>query len=158
MELKLIRKIFSEKSTIGDLYTSNDKMNFSYQCRILEDKDRGLIFDMPIDELNKIKIFGLTAIPYGRYEVIISKSTRFSKLAGYDVFLPELLNVPGYLGVRIHSGNRPEDTEGCLLTGITYGVDVINESRKAFDELFPKLKESKDKIFITIEKQHNESV
>lgn len=147
MELKLVRKIFTEKSTIGDL-----SIDGVYQCRILEDKDRSLYSDMKLDDLNKIKIFGVTAIPYGNYEVIISRSVRFSQLAGHDIFLPELLNVPGYAGVRIHSGNKPENTEGCLLTGVTYGVDTVSESRKAFEELFAKLKSVTDKIHITITK------
>lgn len=149
MELKLIRKIFTDKSTIGDLYIDG-----AYQCRILEDKDRKLYQSMPLLDINKSKLYGVTAIPYGKYEVIISRSVRFSKIAGHDVFLPELLNVPGFAGVRIHSGNRPEDSEGCLLTGVTYGVDVVNESRKAFNELFEKLKAVKDKIFISIENEH----
>lgn len=147
IELQLQRKIFTEKSTIGDL-----SFGGIYQCRILEDKDRALYSDMKLEDLNKIKVFGLTAIPYGRYEIIISRSVRFSKLAGHDVFLPELLNVPGYAGARIHSGNRPEDTEGCLLTGVTYGIDVVSESRKAFEEVFAKLKAAIGKIHITIKK------
>ncbi len=147
MELKLIRKIFSDKSTIGDLYIDG-----IYQCRILEDKDHSLYSYMSIIDINKIKVFGETAIPYGEYQIIISKSNRFSQLLGHDVFLPELLNVPGYQGVRIHSGNRPEDTEGCLLCGVTYGVDTVSESRKAFEEVFEKLKTATDKIFITITK------
>lgn len=147
MELKLPRKIFSEKSVIGDL-----SIDGKYQCRILEDKDRGLYSHMDIKDIEKLKVYAQTAIPYGRYEVVITRSNRFSKMAGHDVFLPELLNVPGYAGVRIHPGNRPEDSEGCLLTGVTYGTDVVSESRKAFTELFEKLKSARDKIYITIDK------
>ena len=148
MELKLIRKIFTDNSTIGDLYIDG-----VYQCRILEDVDRELYDTMPVDIINSKKVYAETAIPYGTYEVIISRSKRFSALAGHDVFLPELLNVKGFAGVRIHSGNKPTDSEGCLLTGVTYGVDVVNESRKAFSELFQKIQHAKDKITLTIEKE-----
>lgn len=106
MELKLKRYILTSKSTISDLFIDGH-----YFCKILEDTDRGLTSDMPIDEIKKIKVQGQTAIPKGRYEVILSMSARFKKL------LPEILNVPGYLGIRIHPGNKPGDTEGCLLPG-----------------------------------------
>jgi hypothetical protein len=42
------------------------------------------------------KIFGKSAIPAGTYKAIINRSERFSKLAGHDVLLPLLLNVPGF--------------------------------------------------------------
>ena len=67
--------------------------------------------------------------------------------------MPLLLNVPGYEGVRIHSGNKPEDTEGCLLLGKTRGVDVIGDSRKAIADFYPKLEAALKvgKVTITIE-------
>lgn len=148
MEATLTRKIFTPKSIIGDLVLQN------FQCKILEDADRHLSDDMPLEYINQHKMFGQTAIPYGRYEIVITKSERFSKMLGHDVFLPLLKNVKGYEGVRIHSGNRPEDTEGCLLTGVTYGTDSISESRKAFNELFPIIENvlKTDRLFLTIKK------
>jgi hypothetical protein len=43
--------------------------------------------------------------------------------------------------VRIHSGNKPEDTEGCLLPGTRFGADgrTVEASRVAFDALFAKI-------------------
>jgi hypothetical protein len=60
------------------------------------------------------KVQNKTAIPHGRYRVIITRSERFSRKAGHDVYLPELLSVPGFDKIRIHGGNGPEDTDGCI--------------------------------------------
>lgn len=141
MELTLERKIRTDISTIGRMSIDN-----LFECFILEDMDRGLKQSMPISEIAKLKVFGKTAIPSGRYEVILSYSNRFKKI------MPLLINVPGYEGIRIHSGNKAEDTEGCLLTGSSQGKDWVNQSRNAFDALFNKLKavSDKEKIFITI--------
>ena len=101
LALTLIRKIKTDKSTIGELF-----INGEFQCYILEDTDRGLYQDMPLQELLSKKIYGETAIPTGTYEVVISFSNRFKK------YLPLLLNVPGYEGIRIHPGNYAKDTLG----------------------------------------------
>ncbi len=121
MKLTLKREEFTEVSTIGRLF-----VNGIFACFILEDKVR------PEDEP---KVFGKTAIPYGTYGVIVTKSARFSAKAGHDVYLPLLLNVPGFEGARIHSGNKPEDTEGCLLTGTTKDVHSVGNSRTAFIQI-----------------------
>jgi hypothetical protein len=49
------------------------------------------------------------------------------------------VNVPGFSGVRIHAGNSPEDTEGCILVGRTVETDWIGESRVAFNRLYFKI-------------------
>jgi hypothetical protein len=94
-----------------------------------------------------VKIKGKTAIPAGQYEVVINFSQRFQKP------LPLLLNVPNFEGVRIHPGNIPANTEGCILVGDTKSVDCIGQSRIAFARLFEKMKTATEtqKIFIEIE-------
>lgn len=114
---------FTDKSTISELFLKD-----SFQCNILEDRVRD------------IKVPGETAIPYGTYEVVVSFSNRF------NMFLPLLLNVPNYEGVRIHPGNKAQDTEGCLLPG-TYdpkNPDFVSSSRSAFNLVFPKIKEASE--------------
>jgi hypothetical protein len=93
-----------------------------------------------------VKIAGRTAIPAGRYEVIINFSQRFGRP------LPLLLNVPDFEGVRIHPGNTPANTEGCILVGETKSENFIGQSRVAFDQLFEKLKAASatEKIFVEI--------
>lgn len=142
MELKLKRTTKTSNSTIGELY-----VNGVYECFILEDVDRGLTSKMSLFDINQKKVFGKTAIPSGRYEVVITYSNRFK------TYLPLLMSVKGYEGVRIHSGNKAEDTEGCLLPGNKKGIDQVLESKLAFTNLFKKLKavEKKEKIFITVE-------
>lgn len=138
MEILLERKYFTENSTIGEL--TIDGMPI---CYILEDTVR------------EEKIYGKTAIPYGKYKIVITRSNRFSKMAGKDVYLPELLKVPNYEGVRIHTGNKPEDTEGCLLPGMEKGNNMVLNSRTAFIKLNEKINQaikSGEEVWITIKK------
>lgn len=141
MELELRRTTRTNVSTIGELYINGIK-----ECYILEDKDRGLKQSDTLESIKKNKVHELTAIPSGRYRIIISFSNRFQK------YLPELLEVPGYAGIRIHSGNTEADSLGCLLPGTTKTTNFVGNSVKAFTALFTKLKaaEKKEKIYITI--------
>ena len=141
MELELTRSVKTNKSTIGEL-----TVNGVFECFILEDKDRGLRKDMPISELIVMKIKTRTAIPTGRYEIVVSFSDKFQKM------LPLLLDVPAFAGIRIHPGNTDANTEGCLLPGKTESPDMIGSSRVAFTALFDKIKAAlqREKIFITI--------
>lgn len=133
MELKLVRTTFTENSTIGTLSIDGE-----FECYTLEDKVRDK------------KIYGETAIPYGRYEVIVTLSPRFQKR------LPRLLNVPNFEGVLIHSGNDKNATNGCILVGKTKQEDWVGQSRDALKALLPKIEaalERKEKVFIEIGKE-----
>ena len=143
MELTLLRKTLTDNSTIGELSVDNTIL-----CYTLEDKDRLLTSDMGTEAILAAKIYGKTCIPYGRYEVAITYSNRFKK------YLPLLMGVSGFDGIRIHSGNTDADTLGCILLGDVVGVDFIGKSRIAFSRVFALLKAAakKEKIFITIKK------
>lgn len=129
MEMQVTRQTFTDESTIGEL-----TIDGVHQCFTLEDKVR------------EQKVFGQTAIPAGRYEVVVTFSNRFKKL------LPELVAVPDFEGVRIHSGNTAKDTEGCILVGMTKGTNVVSNSRDAFTALFAKIQAAvaQEKVFIEI--------
>lgn len=129
MNLKLVRKTFTEESTIGVLSVDGET-----ECFTLEDKVRA------------VKIHGKTAIPSGIYEVAVTFSDRFKKP------LPLLLSVPNFAGIRIHSGNTAADTEGCILVGTTQQKDKVLNSRVAFSTLFAKIQAAlkKEKIFIKV--------
>lgn len=148
--LKRDKNKSTELSTIGQLYIDN-----IYFCDTLEDTDRGLISTMSLEEISKIKIKGITAIPKGKYKITLDiVSPRFSTKSAYKSIegkLPRLLNVPGYEGILIHIGNYPKDTDGCILVGKYSSKDMISSSTIWFNKLYEKLKESKDDIYITIE-------
>lgn len=141
MELELIRKTRTKTTTTGELF-----INGVFECYALEDTDRELQQDMALEEIKAKKVFAQTAIPAGRYEVVITFSNRFQQ------YMPLLLAVPGFTGVRIHSGNTAADTEGCLLLGQTLSPDFVGNSRAAFRSFLPKIRavEQKEKVFITI--------
>jgi hypothetical protein len=144
MELILKRDTFTEISTIGSL-----SIDGKFECYILEDKDRGLIDTMSIAEIVGTKIYGKTAIPYGRYEIDWTMSARFK------VMMPILKNVKGYEGIRIHKGNSEIDSLGCLLCGTKKASNRITESTAATNKLYTKIAEAKKqgiKIYITITK------
>jgi hypothetical protein len=132
MQLQLIRNVFTDNSTIGEL-----SVNGVFECFTLEDKVR------------PVKIKGETAIPSGTYEVAVTFSNKFQK------FLPLLMNVPNFDGIRIHPGNFPKDTLGCILVGQGKGVDSISNSRLAFAPLFDKIQSvvRTEKVFIEIIEQ-----
>jgi len=129
MDLKVLRKELTPRSTIGELHVDGQ-----FECFTLEDAVR------------PVKIKGVTAIPAGIYEVVINFSQRFQRP------LPLLLNVPNFDGVRIHAGNTDADTEGCLLVGKTKGADFIGNSRAAFGVLFAKIEKAatREKVFIEL--------
>ena len=134
MEIALKRRWFNEKATIGEMFLDGDSFRF---CYTLEDKCR----------TDGIKVPGATCISEGRYEIVLNYSDRFKRI------MPLLLNVPNFNGVRIHSGNTSEHTEGCVLVGrVIVNADCIGESRAIFNDLFAKLEEGSKhgKIFISI--------
>lgn len=92
------------------------------------------------------KINGETAIPRGRYKVVWNWSNHFQR------FLPQLLDVPGFDGIRIHSGNFSKDTEGCILLGNTRGDDCVLDSRAACAAFNRHLVEwlNEDDVWITV--------
>ena len=125
MKIRVVREIFSDTYTHGRLYVDG-----VFQCYTLEDKDRFL--ELPQNE----KVPGESAIPIGEYKLIIDLSRRFGRI------MPHVLDVPRFEGVRIHSGNTSQDTEGCLLVGNVRNRDRVTDSRAAFTSLMDKLEDA----------------
>lgn len=143
MELKVIRKDKTNKASIGELYIDNVLL-----CNTLEDVDRGLKQSDPLATIQATKKQDITAIPTGRYQVIIDMSTRFKRL------LPHIIDVPGFEGIRIHPGNSDVNTDGCILLGTWDGKnsDWVSASQIAFGKFFPKLQEGlkEENVYINI--------
>ena len=131
MNILLKRIAKKETYTIGKLYIDN-----VYFCDTIEDKGRGLNQDMPINDIKKKKVYGETAIPTGTYSLIIDYSNRFKRRMAH------ILNVPGYEGIRIHTGNTAKDSLGCIIVGKNKVVGKVVESKITYDKLFTLLEKA----------------
>ena len=151
MELILKRIAKRKTYTIGRLYIREQVMDEylpgtedKYFCDTLEPTWR--------DYANgAYKVKGRSAIPEGRYAVVISYSPKFKQ------WLPILLGGPEFnrkwQGIRIHAGNTTKDTEGCILVGKNREVGKVLDSRKWLYELKQKIVEAKDRgeaVWLTI--------
>lgn len=149
MKLLIKRIAKLPKYTIGKLYI-DDK----YMCDTLEDTDRGLDSSMTIQDIQSKKVYGKTAIPTGTYEVVMNTvSPKFANRAWAKPWkgkIPRLLNVPGYEGVLIHPGNKPEDTSGCVLVGYNKVKGQVTNSTETFNRLMAILNSTTEKITLTI--------
>lgn len=127
MELLVKRKVKTDNSTVGDFFVNGELFSSS-----LEDRDRGLMSDMPLTEIQAKKVYGETAIPIGRYKVVKYFSPKHQK------DMPLLVDVPGFAGCEFHSGNAPKDVLGCTLLG-EYDPDTpdwISNSKATIDKFY----------------------
>ena len=139
MELVLKRIAKKKGYTIGKLYIKEEVLDeystgekLTYLCDTLEPQWRDYA-------KGARKIKGKSAIPEGRYPVVITYSPKFK------MWLPLLVNVPKFEGIRIHAGNSVKDTQGCILVGENRVVAVVLNSRKCVELVKQKIVEAKDK-------------
>lgn len=128
MKILVERKYKKEKYTIGKMYLDGE-----YFCDTLEDTVRP----------KGVKVYGETAIPASTYKVVLSYSPKFKRV------LPEVLSVAMFSGIRIHRGNYPSDTLGCILVGKNKIVGGLTESADTEIRLMEKLKRASE-IWLTI--------
>lgn len=131
MEIIVRRIARKEAYTIGRMF-----INGHYFCDTLEDKDRGLSDSMGEEEVRKIKIYGKTAIPCGRYSVGI---TYWQKIRGY---VPYLSKVKGFTGIFIHAGATADNTLGCILVGKNTIVGRLTDSASYSRKLTTMIREA----------------
>lgn len=157
MELKLKRIALRDTYTIGRLY-----INGTYFSDTLEDKVRDINKDGDLNDVGEGKVYGKTAIPYGRYKVTLDVvSPRFSKYKFYievcEGKLPRLLNVQHFDGILIHvaDGYKGADLlEGCIGVGRNLIKGGLLYGKETFAKLYQKLEKASDRdeeIWITIE-------
>ena len=152
MEITVERKYKKPAYTIDKWY-----INGIFFSDGLEDPDRGLTSTMTLEEINKKKVYGQTAIPTGTYEIKMTYSNRLHSRAyakKYDGKLPELINVKGYEGVRIHPFNKAQETLGCLSVGKNNIKGAVTNATAYFyilldSYILPAIKRG-EKITITI--------
>ena len=108
--------------TLGKLYET-DGVSCKFLCDTLEPDSFG----------------SHPCIPAGEYRVCITYSPRFHR------DLPLVMDVPNRSGIRIHPGNYPKDTSGCILVGLNSNCSAsVGFSRETFDRLFDLLRTSLD--------------
>lgn len=121
MKLKLQRYLFTDDYTMGLLFIDG-----VYFCDTIEDKYRG-------QNLSKTKVANETCIPYGVYTIKITYSPKYKKN------MPQILDVPYFTGIRIHSANTAKDLSGCVGVGVKSKSGEVLESRKTYNALMKRL-------------------
>ena len=126
-----------------------------YTCDTIEDIDRGLTQDMPLDKIVKIKVKNQTAIPRGKYRVLMNRiPPKFSAKPYYWKFckgkVPYLYKVPGFEGILIHMGKNQNSSAGCIIVGYNTIVGQVTSSQACFEKVYNILKNAEDEIWIEI--------
>lgn len=153
--LRIVRKWNRPDYCIGKLYLDNN-----YVCDTLEDTDRGLHQQMSEAEIKAKKVYGKTAIPVGTYKVDMTISPKFaSRIWGkhYNGKVPQLLNVPGFDGIRIHPLNTAADSLGCIGLGQNKIKGKIVNSTNTYynvvDNYIMPIIRKKEKVLLRIERE-----
>lgn len=139
MNLRLIREPSAQETTLGVLFVDG-----VFRAFTLEDQIR----EIPGRPVKDWKVYGVTAIPAGRYRVQVTWSPRFQRR------LPELFDVPGYTGIRIHPLNTARESEGCIGCGLQRAGASIQQSRMAqqvVQDLIELAESRGDEVWIDIE-------
>jgi len=120
MKLYLERDVKTPTFTLGKLHVNGIRQFYTIEDAVRQKNG------VPVEEW---KSKGQTAIPTGTYRIVVNMSNRFKRM------LPQLLDVKGFEGIRIHAGNTEKDTEGCILVGTHRTKNGVSNSRFACDVL-----------------------
>ena len=150
----LLKRIYNCPSyCIGRLY-----INQVYVSDTIEDCDRGLKDTWPLDKIVNTKVYGETAIPKGTYKIALSISPKFKNRTWakkYGGLVPEVLNVKGYSGIRVHPANFATELLGCIAPGINSKKGQVTQSQITYDRLMSKYLipayQRKEEIWITVQ-------
>lgn len=151
LEILVERFAPRETYTIGHI-----SIDGHYVSDCIEDRDRGLTSAMPVETIKKLKVYGETAIPKGRYRVLLTKSEKFSGrewAKRHGGLIPILEGVKGFAGVRIHPANTAEELLGCIAPGENTAIGRVNNSVAAYGRIMAQLLpawNSNTPIYITI--------
>jgi hypothetical protein len=143
VNLFLERLFCKQTYTIGTLSVGED----GYLCDTLEDTVRDFNKDGDLEDYGELKIWGETAIPYGRYKVIVTYSPKFRR------DLPLILDVKHFTGIRMHRGATHRNTNGCVLVGKNRSLGTLTEGdyyEKMLTALLLSVQRKKEDIYINI--------
>ncbi|QQD15436.1 DUF5675 family protein [Sphingobacterium sp. UDSM-2020] len=128
----LVKRIRQGKqSTLSHLYIDGE-----FVCYVLE------------DAIRDVKIKGETAIPSGKYSMILNTygamNARYKRrFPDFHQGMIEIKEISNYSYVYIHIGNNIGDTSGCILVGNSWelveGDYELRKSRKAYVSLYKRL-------------------
>lgn len=146
-------EILLKRVNRADRYTEG-RLSFDgrHVCDTVEDTDRDANRNGRLDT-GETKVYGETAIPNGRYRVTLEYSPRLSPRYG-GRRIPTIHGVPGFEGIRMHTGNTAADSNGCPLVGIRSGAGVLSRSRDTFlNAVLPPMEAAdarKEAMWITV--------
>lgn len=138
MELRIRRVALKDTYTIGKLEVLENGV-YKRISDTLEDKVRDHNKDGDLLDAGETKVYGETAIPYGRYEIDMNnisptfKSREWGKK--YGGIVPLIKDVPHFSGIRIHPANKAEDLLGCIGVGINTTIGHISSSTAMYYHL-----------------------
>lgn len=150
MKLRLIPIGETENSTVSRLVdiTGNNKF-------------LGFVIE---DGYRKDKIQHETRIPAGEYQIVkrtVGGHFDKHKQKFNHLFVPQLINVPGFSDILIHVGNTVKDTSGCLLmnwgisfdniTGNWTGTQSVDCFKAFYNHLFSAY-QSGEQVWINIQR------
>ena len=146
-EKNVLKQNDNEEKAVSKQKIKEERAVPEWFCNTMEPTARKLTSRMPQTVIRRHKIIGKTAIPTGRYRILITRSRRFGR------WLPLLLNVKGFEGIRIHAGNKPEDTWGCILLGFNRRKGYVLDSTRCVLTLVKMMTEAiakGEKVFVEV--------
>ncbi len=146
-EKNVLKQNDNEEKAVSKQKIKEERAVPEWFCNTMEPTARKLTSRMPQTVIRRHKIIGKTAIPTGRYRILITRSRRFGR------WLPLLLNVKGFEGIRIHAGNKPEDTRGCILPGFNRRKGYVLNSTQCVQQLMRRMTEAMEKgerVFVEV--------
>ena len=118
VNLLLIRDMFTDKSTIGELFVNGERF-----CDTLE---------LPYKDNQR----SISCVPEGQYKVRL----RYPRESGTRDYLHLLVqDVPDRSYILVHIGNKSSDTRGCILVGMTSKQNFVGNSTLAMDLLMKEI-------------------
>ena len=135
MELIVLRFSSQVDSTNGILFEKTD-VGLNFLCYTLEDERRAL------------KVKGETRVPSGTYKIEFRKEGGFHsrytrKYPTIHKGMLQIMDVPNFEYILIHTGNTDEHTSGCLIIGDSQENNIIikdgfiGKSANAYKRIYP---------------------